>query len=90
MVDFNLTSVEDDEKWDQFVDLSPQGTIFSYSDYLAKAGCKFLRQYICRGTEKVAGLVLALSDDGSRLHRMNIVRIEEDASLFQVGSFVKD
>ena len=65
MVDFNLTSVEDDGKWDQFVDLSPQGTIFSYSDYLAKAGCKFLRQYICRGTEKVAGLVLALSDDGS-------------------------
>ena len=24
-------------------------------------------------------------DDGSRLHRMNIVRIEEDASLFQVS-----
>jgi hypothetical protein len=64
MGDFNLRPVDDDGKWDQFVDRSPQGTIFSYSDYLSKAGCKFLRYYICRGTDTRAGLVLALSDDG--------------------------
>ena len=29
--------------------------------------------------------MINISDDGSRLHRMNIVRIEEDASLFQVS-----
>lgn len=28
--------------------------------------------------------ILFFADDGRRLHRMNIVRIEEDASLFQV------
>jgi hypothetical protein len=64
MADFHLTPVDDDSKWDQFVDRSPQGTIFSCSDYLAKAGCKFSRHYICRGTARRAGLVLALSDDG--------------------------
>ena len=32
--------------------------------------------------------MLFFVDDGSRLHRMNIVRIEEDASLFQVCIYI--
>ena len=63
MANYYLAPVEDNQKWDQFVDQSPQGTIFSYSEYLAKAGCKFIRHYICLGSEKKAGLVLILSKD---------------------------
>lgn len=45
-------------------------------DDIYKLGC------ISINASKVNIFIL---DDGSRLHRMNIVRIEEDASLFQVS-----
>jgi len=52
----------DSVEWDRFVDMSPQGTIFCYSDYLANIDRKAIRYYVCRGSEKKAGLALILSD----------------------------
>ena len=46
------------------------------------------RDYRCLVDLGNSYTMLFFADDGSRLHRMNIVRIEEDASLFQVCIYI--
>jgi len=60
---YSLIEVQDFSKWDEFVESSPQGTIFSNSDYLQNIGKKFKLFFILRGDELKAGISLILSDD---------------------------
>lgn len=65
MSKYCLELVEDDASWDQFVDDSPQGTVFSLSDYLrlAVAG-RYRRYWIRKGNQIKAGLSLVLDESG--------------------------
>jgi hypothetical protein len=65
MAKYSLVAVENAEEWDRFVDQSPQGTVFSYSEYLENTCYKNIRHYVYQGSEIKAGLVLNLSDDES-------------------------
>lgn len=60
---YSLIKVQDYIKWDEFVESSPQGTIFSNSEYLQHIGRKFKLFYVLRGNELKAGVSLILSDD---------------------------
>jgi hypothetical protein len=60
---YSLIEVQDLDKWDAFVESSPQGTIFSNSDYLQHTGRKYRLFYVLRGYELKAGISLILSDD---------------------------
>jgi hypothetical protein len=60
---YSLLEVQDYKKWDEFVELSPQGTIFSNSEYLQHIGRKFKLFYVLQGAKLKAGISLILSDD---------------------------
>jgi len=60
---YSLVEVPDYSQWDEFVESSPQGTIFSNSEYLQHIGRKFKLLYVLRGDELKAGISLILSDD---------------------------
>jgi hypothetical protein len=65
MSKFFLEKVEDFDKWDAFVEKSPQGTLFSNSNYIKAIEKPFDIFFIFKGEEIKAGLLLVLSDDHS-------------------------
>jgi hypothetical protein len=60
---YQLIEVDTPAVWNQFVDSSPQGTIFSYFEYLTVAVQKFKLYWICKGIQHKAGVVLILNED---------------------------
>ena len=66
MSKFILKKVEDFKRWDEFVDRSPQGTIFFSSEYVQLVEGPYELLYVLKGEEWKAGLSLMLSDDRSR------------------------
>jgi hypothetical protein len=58
-----MIKVREYDKWNEFVESSPQGTIFSNSEYLLHTGRKFILFYVLRGDVVKAGVSLVLSDD---------------------------
>ena len=65
MSKYSLTPVHDFEKWDEFVEKSLEGTIFSSSDYIQAIEKPYELFYVLKGEEKKAGVSLILSDDRS-------------------------
>lgn len=65
MSKFYLEKVEDFDSWDSFVEKSPQGTIFSNSNYIQAVEKPFEIFFIRKGEELKAGLLLILADDRS-------------------------
>jgi hypothetical protein len=63
---YNIEKVVDFKEWDQFVDRSPQGTIFSYAYYLQLAVDHWSIYWIKKGSQIKAGLVLVLNDTGDK------------------------
>jgi hypothetical protein len=61
---FTLSAANDDIFWDTLVEMSPQGTIFSKSRYLAAVGVRTERFVVLKGAEPKAAVALVLSDDG--------------------------
>jgi len=62
MSKFRLTEVQDDDKWDEFVRVSPQGSIFSLSSYLKYAVDHYRKFWVLKGNQIKAGLTLVLND----------------------------
>lgn len=58
-----LVKVQNYDQWNDFVESSPQGTIFANSEYLEHVGRKFALFFVLRGEEIKAGLALIVSDD---------------------------
>ncbi len=65
MSKYSLAPVKDFRKWDEFVEKSPQGTIFSSSEYIQEAEVPYKLFYVFKGEEQKAGLSLILSGDCS-------------------------
>ena len=63
MFKYSLVPVEDFEIWDEFVEKSPQGTVFSNSQYLKAMGKKTIAFFIFKGRVIKAGISLVLTDD---------------------------
>jgi hypothetical protein len=62
---YSLAPVEDLEKWDTFVEKSPQGTLFSLSCYLNAVGQPFELLYVVKGKEIRAGIALIKDAQGN-------------------------
>lgn len=62
---YKLNIVTDFEEWNDFVDRSPQGTLFSYSYYLNLATANWVAYWVKKGEQIKAGLILVLNKDGS-------------------------
>lgn len=62
--DYTLTETQPDEKWDQFVENSINGTIFSTSHYLKASGVKYKLYYCYKKAELRAGLALIENHSG--------------------------
>ena len=67
MSKFILDRAEDLEKWDAFVEKSPQGTFFSLSFYLNAVGQPFDLLYVIKGKEIRAGIVLIKDTCGNSI-----------------------
>ena len=67
MSKFRLEEVSDLVAWNQFVDDSPQGTIFSNADYLRLAVDCWKVYWIKKGNQIKAGLALVLNEDGNKV-----------------------
>ncbi|KZN39510.1 hypothetical protein N480_01355 [Pseudoalteromonas luteoviolacea S2607] len=61
---YKLVSCELDAQWDQFVARSPHGSAFSMSQFIATIDVKVHSFYCCKGNEKIAAILLIVSDDG--------------------------
>jgi len=61
---FNLEKIEDPVRWDDFVEASPQGTVFSLSNYLISTGRPYETWFVLSGTEVRAGVALVRSEKG--------------------------
>ena len=64
MSKFSIELVKDYEEWNTFVETSPQGTVFSNSDYLKNVTDQLSIYWIKKGNEVKAGLCII--KDGSR------------------------
>ena len=62
---FEISPVADYKMWDDFVERSPQGTIFSTTYYLEAVGRGYERFFILKGDKIKAGLCYVLTNDGS-------------------------
>ena len=62
MSKYTIESVKDDNEWDDFVNNSPQGTVFALTHYLDLAVDHHCRYWILKGSQVKAGLSLVLSD----------------------------
>jgi len=67
MAKFELKKVDNLARWDEFVENSNEGTVFSLSDYLQGMGKNFQLFFVLQGMEIKAGVSLVLSDDGERV-----------------------
>jgi hypothetical protein len=63
--ELHLERVEADAGWDRFVETSPNGTIFSRSEYLAGLSCRVARYFCYRKQEVKAAVALIEDDSGS-------------------------
>jgi len=63
---YTLNPVNDDNKWDAFIETSRQGTLFSLSDYLRFAVNNYRRFWIKKGKQIKAGLVFVSNADGTQ------------------------
>lgn len=63
--DLELIETDDYAQWDAFVELSPQGTIFSHSKYLQSLNVPF-RLYKILSGQKVVALLPAIEDKSRR------------------------
>ena len=61
---FSWHSQIDQEEWQQIVEASPQGTIFSEQTYLELAGCQYKQFLISQGEEVKAAVCVVCSSDG--------------------------
>jgi hypothetical protein len=79
---YTIVEVSDLSEWDEFVDDSPQGTIFSASAFMSAIDRKYALNYIYKGNEVKAGVVLTLTDD--------LVGIERDDLVIYNGIIFKE
>ncbi len=61
---FKLVKVDDFVKWNNFVENSPQGSVFFNSEYLKYTGKNHALYHVIKGDTIKAGLSLILTDDG--------------------------
>ena len=66
---FNVREPVDDQEWDQLVEHSPQGTLFSLSAYLRASRFPFERYLFCKGEEVRAGACFSVGEDGNSCSR---------------------
>jgi hypothetical protein len=62
---FRFGNVDNDNTWDEFVKLSPQGNVFFTSAYLSCSGVNNVKLWILKGNQIKAGLCLILDDSGN-------------------------
>ena len=60
---YEIVPTKADKNWDDFIEASPQGTIFSHSDYLNALGKEYSLFYVYTGREICAALALVLSEN---------------------------
>lgn len=63
MPKFHIKDVDNLLEWDAFVEKSPQGTLFSHSDYLKTATQKYRLIWVYKGNQRKAGVALVLNED---------------------------
>ncbi len=63
----------DGKRWDDFVERSPQGSVFLDTDFLDAHRRSYRRFFILKGDTTKAGLVLFFSEDGSRVELADYV-----------------
>ena len=63
MSKFEIKEINDFEMWNEFVDLSPQGTIFAKSYYLKSSGREFQLLGAYKGIHLKAGVVVVFTED---------------------------
>lgn len=73
MSKYRIAPVTDNLQWNSFVESSPQGTVFSRSEYLDAVGRRSECLYIVKGDEVKAGLALIMSDDGTSVEFDDLV-----------------
>lgn len=61
---YRLERTESDSSWDEFVRSSPNGTVFSLSEYLKSIDQKHAVYYCCKKQEIRAAVAVMESDDG--------------------------
>ncbi len=82
MSKFSIISASNDGVWDDFVEDSPQGTVFSQSCYLNSVDGEYIRKYLLKGNEVKAAFSLMLSD--------NRLNAKLDDLVIYNGIFFKD
>ena len=65
MKKYTITPVNDDLLWDDFVESSPQGTVFSLSEYLHLAVDNYKRFWVKKGSAIKGGISVVLTPDGT-------------------------
>ena len=60
---FHVEAIRNWQEWDAFIERSPQGTVFSSSDFLRAQGKKHLCFNVLKGDQRKAGLCLFVSED---------------------------
>jgi hypothetical protein len=63
-MNYRILEESDYPKWDEFVDLSPQGSIYSKSFYLKSVGYAFKIGVVEKDDEVIGGIVLAKNEVG--------------------------
>ncbi|MBE7438840.1 MAG: GNAT family N-acetyltransferase [Spirochaetales bacterium] len=63
-MEFAIEPVESDEHWDQFVEASPQGSLFSLSFYLKSSLCEYLRFWVLAGSDCRGAFSIVLDGTG--------------------------
>src|SRR4030043_2058470 len=63
-MNYRILEESDYPKWDEFVDLSPQGSIYSKSFYLKNVGYPFKIGVVEENGEVIGGIVLAKNEAG--------------------------
>jgi len=79
---YNLISTKPDENWDQFVNSSPNGTVFATSKYLSSLEANVRAYYCYKSQELMAAVLCLVSEDGNS--------IEGDGFVIYDGLIYKD
>jgi hypothetical protein len=70
---YKLERTDLDERWDEFVNTSPNGSIFSHSDYLKSINKKSALYFLLKNKELRASVAVVESDDGKSTTRHNFI-----------------
>jgi hypothetical protein len=74
MSKYSLIEADDDVAWDEFVEASPQGTIFSTSLYLSATSLNFRRYFVFKGPyETKAAIAVLESEDLAQVRLDDLV-----------------